>query len=151
MKDELVIPLVAILMPLVLVPTVLILKFRQKRREWKHQERLRALDLGLPGGDFSTRLSGGSVVAIGAGVPIAAVLTSLIAMSSIPVSHPDYMPIIAITWGCSVVISIAALITSLVLGVMVMRSSKTAESVDTLAGFKPSFEPDAYDVVSRRG
>ena len=57
----------------------------------------------------------------------------------------------AILDDASVVISIAALITSLVLGVMVMRSSKTAESVDTLAGFKPSFEPDAYDVVSRRG
>jgi hypothetical protein len=61
------------------------------------------------------------------------------------------MPIIGIAWGCSVVISIAALITSLVLGVMVMRSTKTPESVDALAGFKPSFEPDAYDVVSRRG
>ncbi|MGC8640821.1 MAG: hypothetical protein ACP5XB_13200, partial [Isosphaeraceae bacterium] len=74
MEPELIIPVVAILMPLVLVPTIITLKQRHKRREWKYQERLRAMDLGLPLTDSGPRLNGGAVVAIGAGVPIASVI-----------------------------------------------------------------------------
>ncbi len=151
MDEGLIIPLTAILMPLVLVPTIITLVHRHRRREWKHQERLRAIDMGLPANASESRLGAGAVVAIGAGVPIASVIAALITTLNIPESHPDYMPVIAVTWGCSFVISTAALITSLVLGVLVMRTSKPAESVDPQAAFKPSFEPDAYDVVSRRG
>ncbi len=61
------------------------------------------------------------------------------------------MPIIAVAWGCAFMISIGALITSLVLGVLLMRSRKTAEAVDQFAAMKPAYEPDAYDVVARRG
>ena len=151
MEEGLIIPIVAILMPMVLVPTILTLKHRHRRREWLHQERLRAMDLGLPAADSGKRMGGGSVVAIGAGVPVASVFAALITTLNLPDSHPDYMAIVAIAWGCSFVISTAALITSLVLGVMVMRANKTAESVDQFAALKPSFEADAYDVVSRRG
>jgi hypothetical protein len=151
MKEELLIPLVAILMPLVLVPTILVLKFRHKRREWKHQERLRAIDLGSPGIEASSGLNGQAVVAIGTAVPIASVFAALFTTMSLPESHPDYMPIIAIAWGCAVMISIGSLITSLVLGVMVLRANRSVESVDQLSSLKPSYEPDAYDVVSRRG
>ena len=38
-------PVVAILMPLVLVPTVLVLKHRHQRREWEHLERLKAMGI----------------------------------------------------------------------------------------------------------
>ena len=60
------------------------------------------------------------------------------------------MPILAVVWGCAVMISTGALITSLVLGVMVMRSRKPVEA-EQFAAYKPAYEPDAYDVVSRRG
>ena len=60
------------------------------------------------------------------------------------------MPILAVVWGCAVMISTGALVTSLVLGFMVIRSRKPAEA-DQFAAFKPAYEPDAYDVVSRRG
>ncbi len=46
--EPLIIPIVAILMPLVLVPTILVLKHRHKRREWEHRERIKAMELQMP-------------------------------------------------------------------------------------------------------
>jgi hypothetical protein len=151
MNEALIIPLAGIMMPLVLVPSIILLVHRQKKREWHHQERLRALEMGLPASAPDRTLSGGTVVAIGAGVPIASVLTAWMTTMSIPDTHPDYMPIIAIAWGCAFMISTGALITSLVLGVLLMRSRKHADSVDHFAAAKPAYEPDAFDVVSSRG
>jgi len=150
MNDGLIIPLAGILLPMVLVPTIVTLAHRQKKRESRHQERLRALELGLPAPDSDRGLGGGTVVAIGAGVPVASVIGALITSSNVPFSTPEYMPILAVIWGCAVMISTGALVTSLVLGFMIMRSRKPAEA-DQFAALKPSYEPDAYDVVSRRG
>jgi len=151
MHEGLIIPLSGIMMPLVLVPTIILLVHRQKKREWHHQERLRALEMGLPVSGPDRMPGGGTVIAIGAGVPIASVLTAWMTTISVSDSHPDYMPIIAVAWGCALMISSGALITSLVLGVLLMRSRKPAEPVDQFAAIKPAYEPDAYDVVSRRG
>jgi len=151
MHEELIIPLAGIMMPVILVPTIIFLVHRQKKREWHHQERLRALEIGLPASVPDRALGGGSVAAIGAGVPVASVLTAWMTTMSVSDTHPDYMPIIAITWGCAFLISTGALITSLVLGVLLMRSRSPANSVDQFAAAKPAFEPDAYDVVSSRG
>ena len=57
MDAELIIPLAGIMMPLVLVPSIILLVHRQKRREWHHQERLRAIEMGLPAS--STRSGAG--------------------------------------------------------------------------------------------
>jgi hypothetical protein len=151
MNEELLIPLAGIMLPMVLVPSIILLVHRQKKREWQHQERLRALEIGLPASVPDRTPGGGSVVAIGAGVPIASVLTAWMTTMSVSESHPDYMPIIAIAWGCAFMISTGALISSLVLGVLLFRSKKPAEGVDHFAAMKPAFEPDAYDVVSSRG
>jgi hypothetical protein len=151
MHEGLIIPLCGIMMPLVLVPTIILLVHRQKKREWHHQERLRALEMGLPASGPDRMPGGGTVIAIGAGVPIASVLTAWMTTISVSDSHPDYMPIVAVAWGCAFMISSGALITSLVLGVLLMRSRKPAEPVDQFAAIKPAYEPDAYDVVSRRG
>ena len=151
MHEGLIIPLSGIMMPLVLVPTIILLVHRQKKREWHHQERLRALEMGLPASGPDRVPGGGTVIAIGAGVPIASVLTAWMTTISVSDSHPDYMPIVAVAWGCALMISSGALITSLVLGVLLMRSRKPAEPVDQFAAIKPAYEPDAYDVVSRRG
>jgi len=151
MHEGLIIPLSGIMMPLVLVPTIILLVHRQKKREWHHQERLRALEMGLPASGPDRMPGGGTVIAIGAGVPIASVLTAWMTTISVSDSHPDYMPIVAVAWGCALMISSGALITSLVLGVLLMRSRKPAEPVDQFAAIKPAYEPDAYDVVSRRG
>ncbi len=151
MNEGVIISLAGIMMPVVLAPMCIALVHRQKKREWQHQERMRALETGLPAPVPDRTPGGGSVVAIGAGVPIASVLTAWMTTMSVSDSHPDYMPIIAVAWGCAFMISTGALITSLVLGVLLMRSRKTAEAVDQFAAMKPAYEPDAYDVVVRRG
>src|SRR5208283_4175273 len=109
MHEVLIITLFGIMMPLFLVPTIIFLVHRQKKREWHHQERLRALEMGLPASAPDRTLGGGTVVAIGAGVPMASVLTAWMTTMSIPDTHPDYMPIIAIAWGCAFMISTGAL------------------------------------------
>ena len=48
MHDGMIIPLAGIMLPMVLVPTIITLAHRMKKREWQHKERLRALELGLP-------------------------------------------------------------------------------------------------------
>jgi preprotein translocase subunit YajC len=48
MDEDLLIPMTAILMPMILVPTIITMVHRQRKREWHHKERLRALELGLP-------------------------------------------------------------------------------------------------------
>ncbi len=150
MHEDLIIPLAGIMLPMILVPSIIMLVHRQKKREWQHQERLRALETGLPAFAPDRALGGGTVAVIGAGVPIASVLTAWMTTICLPYLH-DYMLIIAVVWGCAFLISTVALITSLALGVLLMRSRKPADSVDYFAAAKPAYEPDAYDVVSSRG
>jgi hypothetical protein len=138
-------------MPLVLVPSIIVLVHRHKKREWKHQERLRAIEMGLPAAEPEQRLGGGAVIAIGAGVPVASVLAAWMTAVSVPHSTPDYLPIIAVAWGCTWMISTGALIASLILGIMLLRSRKPAEAADQFASAKPLCDPDAFDVVARRG
>lgn len=153
MDDGVIIAVVGILMPTVLVPMILTMKHRQKRREWEHQERLRAIEMGLPPVGPEPKLGAGAVLAIGAGVPAVAVIAALATTAGIPYTHKDYLPIIAVAWGCSFLISTAALIAGLVLGVLVLRANRTpaATSDDPVGACKPAYDPDAYDVVSRRG
>ena len=54
--DPLIIPIVGILMPLVLVPTVLVLKHRYKRREWEHLERMKAMSGRNPSRGWAGRV-----------------------------------------------------------------------------------------------
>ncbi len=120
--DPLVIPIVAILMPLALVPTILTLKHRHERRQWEHQERMKAMETRLP---VSPRqMNGGGVAAIGAGVPIiavlGAVLTSLLAVDAGTLD--ESIPVHGIAWGCATMISGGAFLTSLILYRMQARA-----------------------------
>ena len=151
MHDGMIIPLAGIMLPMVLVPTIITLAHRMKRREWQHKERLRALELGIPADEVGQKLGGGTVTAIGAGVPAASVLAAFLFSVSIRESNPDYMPVLAVVWGCAFLISTAALVSALVLGIMILRGSRSAERGDAFATAKAPFEPDAYDVVSSRG
>jgi hypothetical protein len=151
MNEGLIIPLAGIMLPMVLVPTVITLSHRFKKREWQHKERLRAIELGVPVPGTESRLNGGSVTAIGAGVPAASVLAAFLTTVNIPYDHDEFVPILAITWGFAFFISTGAMITSLVLGGMLSRSAKAARPADEFAAYKPAMDPDAYDVVSSRG
>lgn len=151
MDEGLIIPLAGIMLPLVLVPTIITMKQRHRKREWLHQERLRALELGLPAADLEPRLGAGTLTAIGAGVPIAAVLGAYLTTSGIPDSHPEYLPVLSVTWGTAFLISSGAFVTSLVLGVLATRARQSQASAGSPGALKPALDPDAYDVVSMRG
>jgi hypothetical protein len=146
-----IIPLAGIMLPMVLVPTVITLAHRLKKREWQHKERLRAIELGMPVPGTESRLGAGSVTAIGAGVPAASVLGAFLTTVNIPYDHDEFLPILAVSWGCAFLISTGAMITSVVLGVMLTRSARASRAANELAAFKPAMDPDAYDVVSSRG
>ena len=92
------IPIIGILMPVILVPTILILRHRTLQREWQHRERLQAIEMGLP---TSSLNSGGSVAAVGAGVPIAAVIAAVITTLSYSAPEGEEIPVLGIVWGCA--------------------------------------------------
>jgi hypothetical protein len=142
------IPIVAILMPLMLAPTVMALKHRTAKREWQHKERMKAMEMGLP----VPGSAAGSVAAIGAGVPIASVMTAaLTCLSYHPSSSGDEVPVFGIAWGCAFLISILGMATSLVLAHIQNRGRRESEAtMYATRNGKPIFDPDAYDVVSSR-
>ena len=104
--EEIIIPVVAILMPLVLVPTIITLKHRHGRREWEHLERMKAMDLGLPAPTGSETWGAKSVVPIGAGVPIASVFFAFLTCTEGPASV-DGVPLAAILIPLGFFLSVA--------------------------------------------
>jgi hypothetical protein len=150
-NEALIIPLAGIMLPLVLVPMVMTLKFRMKKREWEHLERMRALQMGVVPGQAAQRIGPGTLISIGTGVPAASVLAAGITSLNIPSDLSDPIAVIAIAWGCAWLISTGAMITALVLGVVQAKAQKNALPADEDAAAKPAYDPDAYDVVSRRG
>ncbi|MFI5457841.1 MAG: hypothetical protein ACHRXM_20565 [Isosphaerales bacterium] len=150
--DPLIIPIVGILMPLVLVPTIIVLKHRHLRREWEHKERMKAMEIRLPTPIGQPAGKGTAIALIGGGVPIASVLSALLA--SVVIGEQglpqDSIPLNGIAWGCAVMISFFALVTSLILASMSPKAAKEVDSADHVINGKPVFDPDAYDVVSSR-
>src|SRR4051812_43099259 len=69
---EILIPLAGIALPMVLVPTIMGMRQANKKREYQHAERMRALELGQPIPGQSHWAA--AVAAIGAGVPLASFL-----------------------------------------------------------------------------
>src|SRR5262245_21618191 len=151
--DPLVIPIMGILLPLVLVPMVMILKHRFQQREWEHKERMKTMDLRLPAAPGTLAGKGTAIAFIGGGVPIASVVTALLAGVTLgeDILPQDSIAIYGIVWGCAVLISVAALATSLIMAFMFRKAGIEASAAGTheMNG-KPAFDPDAYDVVSSR-
>ena len=146
-EEELVIPVVAILMPLVLVPMVMVLKHRQRRREWDHKERMRALELGVeaPGSAFGTFWPSMAAIAIGAGVPASAFLFSWLASMTAHVGDD--------IWTAAGFVGCIAVVcgTSLAGKMMGMKSCGDRKPAEVKAPKPHQYDPDAYDTVGRRG
>ncbi len=125
--EPLLIPVIAILMPLALVPTILILKHRHRRRQWEHLERMKAMETQLPVSVQHT-IGGGAATAIGAGVPAVSVLGAFLSSLTLDTSDiHDPAAIHAIIWGCAVLVSLGAFITSFVLSLMQYRARKESD------------------------
>jgi hypothetical protein len=150
--DPLYIPIVAILMPLILVPTTLVMKYRHQKRKWEHLERLKSMEAQVPMPIRQALERAAGVSAIGAGVPALSVLgaffTTLIWE---PLPGDDSAAVPAIAWGCAVLISIGAMLTSLKLASMQHSARKEFDYASSIDDRKPVYDPDAFDVVSSRG
>jgi hypothetical protein len=156
--SPIVIPLTAIALPAFLVPTLMVLKQRHQKRHWQHLERMNAIANGLPGPPSGSPPGSGAVIAIGAGVPALAILGALFVSISTRHYMPHALERMAIAWGCALLISMGAMITSLILFVLQHRAHAraTAEAAASYGqapydSTKPTYDPDAFDVVARRG
>jgi ABC-type spermidine/putrescine transport system permease subunit II len=137
--DPLLIPVFALLIPIVVAPTAMAFKKAEKARQFEHLERMRALELGrtLPkdeGWWSAPRIS----VAIGAVVPIIAMFTAMAASES-----SGYQERV---WLMSGMVSMTGVISGTCLAFRHFFGPVPAAGVE-----KPQYDPDAFDVVGRRG
>jgi hypothetical protein len=137
--DPIFIPIAAMAIPLVVVPTAIISKHLQRKREWEHLERIKALELGqpIPGSESWHAMSCAS---IGAGVPLGSMFLAWVATVSGSGGEE--------VWACATAIGITGVICGTILAKSRLGSRRPAS---TDAHAKPEFDPDAYDVVGRRG
>ena len=148
MIDVLAIPIAGILMPLVLVPTIVILKGRERRREWEHRERMKALEFGVPMVVTHPWAAASAAIAIGLGAPASAFLFCWLAVET---SHAsDGIFVAAAFVGVAGVVSGARLATRLLTGGGSLPATMESPPSHARNG-KPAFDPDTFDVVGQRG
>jgi len=156
--SPIVIPLTAIALPAVLVPTLMALKQRHQKRHWQHLERMKAIANGVPIPPSGSPPGSAGVIAIGAGVPALAILGAFLSTMQVEHYMPQALERTAITWAFACIISMGAMTTSLILFVLQHRAHAraTAEAAASYVqahfdSTKPAYDPDAFDVVARRG
>ena len=137
--DPLIIPIVGMLIPIIIVPTALGIKHARFLREVEHAERMKAMELGVTTAEDAER-SGpmGLAGTIGGAVPLGALFVAFIAA-------PKQGDSDAI-WMAAAMIGVAGVICGSILAALqINRRGQPAASE------KPSYDPDAFDVVGRRG
>jgi hypothetical protein len=135
------IPIFGMLIPIIIVPVALGIKHSRHLRELDHAERIKAMELGrkLPGDD-KWETAPQLAALIGAGVPIGvfgfAWLTSM--MTGF---HQDI-------WMSAMTVGVAGVICGTILAAKHFARQAGAEN---LSAAKPTYDADAFDVVSSRG
>ncbi len=143
MIDPLVIPIVAVMIPIVVVPTSLYFKHARHVRDLEHAERMKALSMGrsLPQDEpwwSPPRLC----LMIAAGVPASVFLIAGMASDSVGF-HEEI-------WIAAAMVGLAGVVSG---SLLAHRHLAAREVVRDQApwGSKPDVEADAFDVVSSRG
>jgi len=150
--SPLMVPIVALMIPLIVTPTSLWLRHRLKVRQMEHDERIKALELGVIPRSSGISWPGASIcVAIGAGVPVGSMVVTWLAMltNDLPIE----------VWLAPVVISFPAIGTARKLADRMLLAAEESQLASArlrggqgvTPGQKPAFDPDAYDVVGSRG
>jgi len=139
------IPMMGILLPIILVPTIMGIKYAQKERELDHAERMKALELGriLPRDESwwsPARIS----VAFGVGVPIGVFLCA--AKASV---EPNAWSLVI--WLSAGVVGLAGVVSGAFLAFHHFEHTANPHRDVDYAGSKPMVEADAFDVVGSRG
>ncbi len=145
--NPLVIPIVAILVPIVIVPAALVMKYLKQVRELEHLERMRALELGRRLSDAEDWSPTNIGLAIGGGVPLGVFFCAWMATQSTKSEE-----ILFIVWFAAMMVGSIAVVS----GAKIVRANSNAN----VTGYpteenhfvKAEFaDADAFDVVSRRG
>lgn len=149
MNDDL-IPVIAILMPVLMVTAILFLKHRRQRREMQYRERMKALEMGLPAPGTGAWPAAIAALGIGAGVPIGCFTVAWLATLT---SHAREEAFVGATIvGVVAVVQGTRLATRLAGGSAPEPVSAPEPNIaQHVNGKPPVYDPDAYDVVSRRG
>lgn len=137
------IPLVALLIPIVVAPTAIVTKHFTKKRELLHRERMRALELGQPFPSDSSWPAALAAISIGAGVPIGSFGLAWLATMTTHLGDD--------VWGIACAVGLAGVIGGTLLGRKLIATPAARSNLSNLAAEKPYHDPEAYDVVSRRG
>lgn len=131
---------------------LLLVRNAQRRREWAHVERMRALEMGLPVPPHdASRVKAAVCIAIGAGVPLMTFGIALAAYQEGPVRYVELWIAPGIVSGLGVVG--ACILTGILFGGKSSPEDPTGAGGATAHrnGVKPAYDPDALDVVGRRG
>jgi hypothetical protein len=142
--DAMVIPLMALLIPIVVAPTAMGIKYARQVRELEHKERMKALELGrtLPRDEpwwTPPRLA----AAIGVGVPIGVFACAMLASQG-PGRHEEY-------WAGATAVGMTAVISGSILAGRHYSQRARAEAFAQAGYAKPAVDADAFDVVGTRG
>jgi hypothetical protein len=142
--DPLLIPIAGMAIPLILVPTILVLRHARMERELEHAERIKALELGrtLPQDEpwwTPARLC----VAIGAGVPIGVFGLAFLASQTVVDAQP--------VWVAAGIVGVAGVVCGTFLAGRYLTHGCPSRLVVNLGQAKPELEADAFDVVGSRG
>ncbi len=131
-----------------------------RKRDYLHRERMKALEMGLPvPGDNAW--SAAVCIAIGAVVPVGALIVALVATSLARSNDRELPPEMAVLvqtrssgpetaiWTGSTLVGLAGVVGGSTLALRLFGSRQRSKHSDGFA--KPVVDPDAYDVVGRRG
>lgn len=142
--SPLLIPIFGLLIPIIIVPTAMGIKYAQRVREIEHTERMRALELGrtMPGDEpwsSPARIS----LSIGAGVPV-----SVFGLAWLATQAVGYQERI---WMGATMVGLGSVICGSMLAAKHFTLRAEAESLAANTNAKPVMDADAFDVVASRG
>ena len=142
------IPILALMIPIVIVPTSLWFRHRMKVQELEHAEKIRSMELGLTPRKPQIGWPGAAIcLGIGAGVPIGSMLVAWLAVLTNDLPNEIF--------GIPLLISFSAIwaAKSLAEGMMNASDPETVPPSTRvqMAAKSPTFDPDAYDVAGSRG
>jgi hypothetical protein len=146
-SEAILIPIIALLIPIILVPVVLGIRYERQKRELEHAERMRALELGrmLPG-DETWFTPAKISLAIGAGVPVAVFMLALTAAKAVGFREEIFVfaGLVGMTGViCGTILAHKA---------FELRSPSDPGLTAGHASYaKPMVDDDAYDVTASRG
>lgn len=148
--NSVIIPIVALLIPIVVVPTAMIVRLAQRSREMAHLERMKALEMGRDlSGETPGRTLARVASKIGAGVPAFSLGFALVA--SLVLDRRDA----EMAWAAAGIIACSGVICGGMLALVsfkfLCQAQQAAHASYSGMARKPAFDPDAYDSVGSRG